>query len=188
MSGEGQISIDKAGRIDFVPLTAGDLPLILRWLAEPHVKRFYPEPFDTLEGAADYYGLRIDGDEPCLQHLARLDGAPFGFIQCYRLLDYPDYAALVGVEGGIGVDLYIGDPALVGRGLGRAMLAAYLRMVASPAYPDEPRAYIAHAFDNAAALACSLSVGFKPVREVVEDGVLELLLCLERGDLLTSKH
>jgi aminoglycoside 6'-N-acetyltransferase len=105
MSGEGQISIDKAGRIDFALLTVNDLPLIMRWLAEPHVKRFYPEPFDTLEGAADYYGLRIDGDEPCLQHVAHLDGAPFGFIQCYRLLDYPDYAALVGVEGGIGVDL-----------------------------------------------------------------------------------
>ena len=63
------------------------------------------------------------------------------------------------------------------------MLAAYLRDVAFPAYPDETLAYIAHEPENAAALACSRAVGFQPLRFIWEDGVKDQLLVLRREDL-----
>jgi aminoglycoside 6'-N-acetyltransferase len=170
--------------IRFRPLAFTDLPMLTGWLAEPHVRRFYQKQPITLAEVAEEYGPTIRGEEPSLSHIALSEGRPFGYIQCYANMAYPDYAATIGVDHGISVDLYLGDPAFVGGGYGRAMLAAYLRDVAFPAHPDETLAYIAHEPDNLAALACSQAVGFKPLRFVWEDGVKDQLLALRREDLV----
>jgi aminoglycoside 6'-N-acetyltransferase len=173
-------------QVAFRPLEFADCPLLTRWLMEPHVRRFYQrEPINLAEVEAEY-GPTIRGEEPSLSHLAFSDGAPFGYVQCYANMAYPDYAETIGVDHGVSIDLYIGEPAFVGRGVGRAMLAAYLADVAFPAYPDEDLAYIAHEPDNLAALACSLAVGFKPLRRIVEDGVVDQLLVLARDELVDS--
>jgi len=185
MSGLGS---ESASAIAFRPLQFDDCPLLTRWLAEPHVRKFYQRDPITLAEVEAEYGPTIRGEEPSLSHLAFSDGAPFGYIQCYANMAYPDYAETIGVDHGVSVDLYIGDPAFVGRGFGRAMLAGYLARVAFPAYPAEDLAYIAHETDNLAALACSLAVGFKPLRRVVEDGVVDQLLVLRRADLPDSSR
>jgi aminoglycoside 6'-N-acetyltransferase len=184
MSAPGRPSVPS---IAFRPLALDDAPLLTRWLAEPHVRRFYQKQPITLAEVEEEYGATIRGEEPSLSHIAASDGVPFGYIQCYANMAYPDYAETIGVDHGVSVDLYIGDPAFVGRGFGRAMLAGYLARVAFPAYPREELAYIAHEPDNAAALACSLAVGFKPLRHIVEDGVLDQLLVLRREDLVISR-
>jgi hypothetical protein len=61
------------------------------------------------------------------------------------------------------------------------MLGSYVRDVAFPLYPDESRCYIAHAHDNAAALACSRAAGFRDTGDFIEDGVDMRLLVIERG-------
>jgi len=81
---------------------------------------------------------------------------------------------------GISVDLFIGDPACLRRGLGQAALGAYLRQVAFPAYPGETRAYIGHELINTAALKCSQAVGFKPLRSFLEDGLEMMLLAFDK--------
>jgi aminoglycoside 6'-N-acetyltransferase len=170
--------------IEFRPIQLGDCPLLTRWLAEPHVRGFYQKEAITLAEVEEEYGPTIRGEEPSLSHIASSAGAPFGYIQCYANMAYPEYAETIGVDHGISVDLYVGDPAFVGRGFGRAMLAGYLRQVAFPAYPDEGLAYIAHEPENLGALACSQAVGFRPLRQIVEDGVLDQLLVLRREDLV----
>jgi len=172
-----------AAAITFRPLAFADCALLTLWLAEPHVRRFYQKQPITLVEVEAEYGPTIRGEEPSLSHIAAAGGVPFGYIQCYANMAYPDYADTIGVDHGVSVDLYIGDPAFVGRGFGRAMLAGYFARVAFPAYPDEMLAYIAHEPDNLAALACSLAVGFKPLRQIVEDGVVDQLLVLRRADL-----
>ncbi|HXQ17674.1 MAG TPA: GNAT family N-acetyltransferase [Caulobacteraceae bacterium] len=169
--------------IAFRPLELADCPLLTRWLAEPHVRRFYQREPITLAEVEAEYGPTIRGEEPSQSHIATCDGAPFGYIQCYANMAYPQYAETLGVDHGVSVDLYIGDRAFVGRCFGRAMLAGYLARIAFPAYPDEDLAYIAHEPDNLAALACSRGVGFKPLRHIVEDGVVDQLLVLRREDL-----
>ncbi len=171
--------------IRFEPLSFGHLEMVTGWLAEPHVRRFYQKEPTTLAEVAAEYGPVIRGEEPSLSHIASSDGRPFGYIQCYANKAYPDYAAILGVDHGVSVDLYIGDPTFVGRGFGRAMLAGYLRRVAFPTYPDEGVAYIAHEPGNLPALACSRSVGFRPLRTIWEDGVEDLLLSLRREQLTT---
>ncbi|HLY77868.1 MAG TPA: GNAT family N-acetyltransferase [Caulobacteraceae bacterium] len=172
--------------VEFRPLAFADCRLLTRWLMAPHVRRFYQKEPITLAEVEAEYGPTIRGEEPSLSHIASSAGAPFGYIQCYANMAYPEYAETIGVDHGISVDLYVGEPAFVGRGFGRAMLASYLAQVAFAAYPDEDLAYIAHEPANLAALACSQAVGFKPLRQIVEDGVVDQLLVVSRADLAES--
>ncbi len=168
--------------VRFRPVAETDFPLMTGWLAQPHVRAFFQRKPTDLEEVAAKYGPRVRGEAPTRCHLA-LDaaGRPFGYLQCYRNLDWPDWAAEINVDGGLSIDLYIGDPGLVGRGFGQAMLAGYVREVAFPLYPDETDCFIAHAHDNAAALACSRAVGFRDVGSFVEDGVDMRLLLIDRA-------
>jgi aminoglycoside 6'-N-acetyltransferase len=168
--------------VGFRPVSEADFPLMTGWLAQPHVRTFYQKEPIGLDEVAAKYGGRVRGEDPTRCHLA-LDGSgrPFGYLQCYRNLDWPDWAEEIAVDGGLSIDLYIGDPALVGGGYGRAMLGGYVRDVAFPLYPDETRCFIAHAHDNEAALACSRSVGFRDVGSFVEDDIDMRLLLIERG-------
>ncbi|WP_340646432.1 GNAT family N-acetyltransferase [Phenylobacterium sp.] len=164
--------------ITFRTLAAADFSMLTDWLAEPHVRRFVQKTPMSLEEVTAKYGPRVRGEQPLICHIASLDGAPFGYLQAYRNRDWADYAQIMGHADGVSLDLHIGDPAFVGRGLGRAMLGGYVGEVALPHYAER-RAYIAHDLDNAAALACSRSVGFKPLAQFLEDGEVKQLLRLE---------
>jgi aminoglycoside 6'-N-acetyltransferase len=170
--------------IAFRPVDEWDFPLLTDWLAEPHVRRFYQKTSITLEDVASEYGPSVRGEEPGTCHLAICAGKPFAYLQCYRNADYREWADLIGVDGGISVDIFIGDSTYLRKGFGRAALSGYLRRVAFPYYNREPRAYIAHEQVNTAALGCSQAVGFHPIRAFLEDGVEMLLLTADRSSLL----
>jgi aminoglycoside 6'-N-acetyltransferase len=172
--------------IAFRPVEERDFPLLTAWLAEPHVRRFYQKTSVTLEDVALEYGPCVRGEEPGVCHLAISAGTPFAYLQCYRNTDYREWAELIGVDGGISVDLFIGDSTYLRKGFGRAALSGYLLRVAFPYYNRETRAYIAHAQVNRAALGCSQAVGFHPIRAFLEDGVEMLLLTADQNSL--SQH
>lgn len=116
-------------------------------------------------------------------HLAISAGNPFAYLQCYRNADYREWVDLIGVDGGISVDLFIGDSTYLRKGLGRASLSLYLQQVAFPYYSGETRAYIAHEQRNTAALCCSRAVGFRPLRAFLDDGCEMLLLATDRSSM-----
>lgn len=116
--------------ISFRPLARDDLPLLHRWLNEPHVARWYynydGEP-QTPENIAAKYAPRIDGTDPTRAFIIEIDGHPAGYIQAYRIGDWEPYAGAVGVdEVAAGVDLYIGEPDLAHRGLGSRIIERFL--------------------------------------------------------------
>jgi len=144
-------------------------------------RRFYQKTPVTRAELAAKYGPAVRGEEPTLCHMAlHDDGTPFAYLQCYRNLAYPDWSGIIGVEDGVSIDLYIGDPAFLHRGLGRAALAGYLRQVAFVRYPGERRAYIGHEPANVSALRCSEAAGFRRLRTFLEDGIEMILLAAER--------
>ncbi|GAB2877819.1 GNAT family N-acetyltransferase [Streptomyces mayteni] len=112
----------------FRRVTESDFPLLRGWLAEPHVARWWHHE-TTPEAVARDFGPAARGEEPSDDLLALLDGRPIGLVQRCAFADYPEYraelAAVVPVpEGAVTLDYLIGDPALVGRGLGSAMISA----------------------------------------------------------------
>jgi len=106
------------GSLAVRPLTRSDFPLMQRWLGEPHVQRWWNQPLD-LPGVKKKYAPRVAGIEPTHMFIIAHDEIPIGFIQWHRWADYPEHAARLGVEAqAAGLDLAIGDPLMIGRGLG----------------------------------------------------------------------
>jgi len=104
-----------------------DLPLLSRWLSTPHVQLWWREPGDA-DAIDAAYRPAIDGADPTELLVAELDGRPIGMLQRYRLAENPEYQRALGPAGvpssAAGLDYLIGDPDLIGRGLGPMMIAA----------------------------------------------------------------
>jgi aminoglycoside 6'-N-acetyltransferase len=162
--------------ITYRPLAEEDLPLMATWLGRPHVRAFFQREPITTEAVAAKYGAYIRREQPTHASLALLDGRPFAYLQCYRVADWPDFQATIAVDEGVSVDLFIGEADLIGRGLGRRMLAGYVDQVALPLHPGETVCWIGHELDNIAARRCSAAAGFAPVREYDEEGRTYILM------------
>lgn len=79
-----------------------------------------------------------------------------GLVQLYLWREHPAEAGAVDARSDeIGVDFLLGEPDLVGRGVGRAMLAAFLENVA-PARPVR----VDVDTDNRRSLRCLKNLGF----------------------------
>ena len=133
-----------------------DLPLLNRWKARPHVAAWWDdEPFD-----AD------DLDEPgyCLWIVATRD-RPIAMLQEYRIHDHADHHLAALPEGAIGIDLFIGEPDMVGLGHGPALVRAHAAMRFAegvPAIGTDPHP------DNARAIAAFTRAGFVTISAAVE--------------------
>ncbi len=120
----------------FAPLRKADLPLAERWLRQPHVRRWWDEgeagyPAGTLAE----YREAIDGADPTRMFVITIDGRPAGLIQSYLIGDHPDYAAALALEWpAVGVDVFIGEPGLLGLGHGPALLRRFVRDVVFAEY------------------------------------------------------
>jgi aminoglycoside 6'-N-acetyltransferase len=103
-----------------------DFPLLSRWLAQPHVARWWNHE-TSLDAVERDFGPSARGEEPNEDWLAILDGKPLGLVQRSRLIDYPEdlaeFAAIVTVpDNALTIDYLIGEPDQVGRGLGSRMI------------------------------------------------------------------
>jgi aminoglycoside 6'-N-acetyltransferase len=106
-------------RYAFRKMTADDLPMIKRWLAEPHVREWWGDP------AEQYALVSGDLDEPAMdQYIVSADGSAFGYLQCYDLTAWNSGFGEQ-PKGTRGVDLFIGEADMIERGHGSAMLRAF---------------------------------------------------------------
>jgi aminoglycoside 6'-N-acetyltransferase len=109
-----------AERYQFRPMTAADLPLVRRWLATAHVAQWW--------GDADEQFALVSGDldQPAMdQFIVAIDDRPFGYLQCY---DLTAWNSGFGPQplGTRGIDQFIGEPDMIGRGHGSAFIRAFV--------------------------------------------------------------
>ena len=170
--------------IEIRPFTATDLPLLHEWLGREHVRRWWGEP-GPYEQTVEYYLPAIEGREPTDLFAAVLSGRDIGLAQTYLVTDYPDYAAVVGLDDGVaGLDLFVAEAELTGRGVGTAVIGKVVGDVvfgragttACIADPDVRNLASIRAFEKA---------GFSRVRDLLdpEDGELHALMRLDRPGL-----
>jgi len=149
---------------DFPTLTETDLPLIRRWLLEPHVSRWWADPpRDTYpDDELDKYRTRVRGDDDRTQiFFIRDRGRPIGFIQCYAIADDRAYADALALETpAAGIDLFIGEPAEIGRGHGPRLIRAFLRDVVFARY-DVDECVIGPSAKNTSAIRAYEKAGFR---------------------------
>jgi aminoglycoside 6'-N-acetyltransferase len=166
-------------QLSFRPLTLADLDDIRRWLNTPHVYEWWgvssgPGSLggagaDAATAAAVYekYAPGIATDEATThRHLIEIGGRAVGLIQHYRLDDEPEYAVAIGETepGAAGIDLFIGELDVVGRGVGARVLDAYTRTVVF-ADPRVTRAVGGPHPDNTRSCRAFEKAGFVAVRE-----------------------
>ena len=104
----------------FRPMIAADLPLIQRWLDLPHVKEWWGDPHQQ------YALVSGDLDEPAMdQYIVSMAGHAFGYLQCYDLSAWNSgFGAQP--QGSRGIDLFIGEPDMIERGHGSALIRAFV--------------------------------------------------------------
>jgi len=151
--------VDPDQRIVLRPMTRGDLPIVAGWLRQDHVRRWWGNDGATDEQVAARYGPRVDGTTPTRMWVVDLNGHSIGFVQDYRIRDYPDVALLTPGPDAIGLDYVIGVPAWVGRGLGARILWTWM-VRARDRFPDATAYFAAPDHANAASLRILGKAGF----------------------------
>jgi RimJ/RimL family protein N-acetyltransferase len=107
----------------FTPLRPADLPRLRLWLMMPHVRAWWGDPETGIREIRRL--MASDWAEPML---VAWQGRQIGYLQAYDAQTYdrpsaaPDEAA---IPGSFGIDLFIGEPSYVGKGLGTAFVGAY---------------------------------------------------------------
>jgi RimJ/RimL family protein N-acetyltransferase len=136
----------------------------------PHVRRWYDDvatdvyPDDTISE----YRAAMRGEDPTDLFLIRLEGRPIGQLQSYMIDDHPEYATMVALgRPAFGIDLFIGEPDLVGKGHGPALIRAFLHDVAFPRYRVE-LCVIGPTRSNAAAIRAYEKAGFRFLKTYLE--------------------
>src|ERR1017187_8086487 len=131
----------------FHPMSAADLPRVRRWLETPDVVRWWGQPDQQ------YALVSGDLDHPDMdQFIVGLGDHPFGYIQCYAL---GTWSQGLGSHPAAtrGIDQFIGEPDMIGRGHGSGFIRQFAdtllssgipRVVTDPD-PDNGRAVRAYA-------------------------------------------
>ncbi|MGH9091200.1 MAG: GNAT family N-acetyltransferase [Acidimicrobiales bacterium] len=110
--------------VELRAMREADLAVVRAWLAEPHVARWFLAG-STVDREVEALRRCVSGEDPTHSAVALAGGRAVGWCQWYRCHDYPDHERGVGARpGDAGIDYAIGDPTLVGRGLGTALVAA----------------------------------------------------------------
>lgn len=160
LSGEvKQFLVDHDNRVTVRAMTRGDLPDVTRWRQTDHLHRWWASDGEpTAERVAEQYGPSIDGMTPTRMWIAEVNGRSVGFLQDYRIGDYPDYAVLGPDPEGIGVDYALSEE-WSGRGLGAQVLWAWM-IRARHRFPDATTFFAAPDHRNTASLRMLAKAGF----------------------------
>ena len=136
----------------FRPFTRKDLKLMARWLAEPHVAKWWGAKDDGLAEIEDH--IDSISVEP---FIVELNGKPVAYVQSYDPHMEDDHPYQDQPFGTLGIDLSIGDPVLIGKGHGPRMIDAFVAMLFEEGCP---RVIIDPDPSNAAAIQAYEKSGF----------------------------
>jgi aminoglycoside 6'-N-acetyltransferase len=167
--------------LGFRPPERTDFVLLQRWLCSPHVAQWW-ERLETQEDIEREFGPCVDGKDPTLVFVIVLGGRDIGIIQTYLLSDNPQYEAAVQVRDAAGVDLFIGAQALLDSGLGRRILAKFVRDVGWSTYPAVKRYIAGPSEKNVRSLRAFEAAGFefRHLASVPDEPEPEAVMVLER--------
>ena len=181
--------------IAFRRLAESDLPMVHRWLNEPGVVRWWEGEDVSWDAVVRDYG---PANNDTTEHwIASLDGRDVGWIQCYPA-DDPDaedesrHWWQFGVQrSAAGIDYLIGDPGDRGRGLGSAMIRAFVIDIVFGRHPDWPQACASPYAANTASWRALERAGFRYAGTFEDeddkdgDGPCRLMVA-ERSELLAG--
>jgi aminoglycoside 6'-N-acetyltransferase len=154
----------------FRPMTTSDLPLVRRWLAEPHVVQWWGNTLEQFELVSG--DLEVEAME---QFVVAINDCPFGYLQCYDPEVWPENGLGDHPRGTRGIDQFIGEQDMVDRGHGSAFIRTFIdRLLAAGA----PRVITDPDPANGRAIRAYEKAGFRRQHLVdTPDGTALLMVC-----------
>ena len=139
----------------FRPLSISDLPLVGQWLSHPHVAEWWGDPVPALAAIKDHLA------DPAMNlFIVSFGDMPIGYQQSYDPHAEPDHPLHDQPIGTLGIDQFIGEPALIGRGHGSAFIRAFVEQSFAAGVP---RAVTDPNPRNARAIRAYAKAGFYPI-------------------------
>ena len=135
-------------RYRFRPATADDLPVLNAWKRRPHVAEWWDGP---------PYGVADLRDPRVAMRVVEADGTPFAFAQDYDVHGWAGHHFGHLPPGSRGMDQFVADPAMIGRGHGAAFVA---QRMAAPFARGAPALAVDPHLGNARAIAAYRRAGF----------------------------
>jgi aminoglycoside 6'-N-acetyltransferase len=148
--------------MSFRRLQRADFPLLLGWESQAHVTPYWGPPPDQARLESEY-GPAIDGAEPTEIFLAEHDGKPVGLVQRYKNRDHPDWDVQIKTPDAAGIDYYIGEPDLIGQGVGPELIAAFVDQLFSD-WPDIEHVVVGVLQENRRSWRALEKAGFERIR------------------------
>ena len=106
----------------FRPFIFDDLSMLAGWLETPEILRWWGDNREQLALIAE------DLDEPLMrQWLAEHEGKPLSYLQAYPAGAWPQAHLMHLPITGEAIDVFVGDPTMIGRGHRRAFLRNFAK-------------------------------------------------------------
>ena len=167
-----------------------DYGLFVRWRNEPHVAEWWTTDDDptptTPERVAEKYGPRIEDAAWVTSCIISLGDRPVGYIQFYPWDAEAGAAVEMGIPviaGSFGLDIFIGEPDVIDRGVGSRVVALLARHLFEER--DATAIALLTPVGNTRAHRAYERAGFRKVRQAPDDMVngerrMSWLMVLER--------
>ncbi|MDW2885976.1 GNAT family N-acetyltransferase [Exiguobacterium artemiae] len=152
-------------------MTNNDFGLMVKWLTDQTVLQFYEEPPSDLDRVMDKYGPRIKGDHYVTPCIVEYKNEPIGYIQYYQIqeTDLKKYG-LPNNQTIYGMDQFIGDSRLWGKGIGSVMI----RMMLDDLWVNKGalKVVLDVKKTNTRAISSYKKCGFTQIKELNHDSIL----------------
>jgi RimJ/RimL family protein N-acetyltransferase len=169
-----------AQALKFRPLAIEDLPMLHAWLQRPHVAQWWHNPATLVELERDYLPVAMN-ESSTRAYIAVLDGEPIGFMQSYVALGSGEgWWAGEADPGTRGIDQFLADVELLGRGLGSSMINAFVEQLFQD--PAVTKVQADPSPGNERAIRCYRRAGFVVHGEIITPDGLALLMLRYRPD------
>lgn len=148
--------------IRFELLKAADIPLLTRWLQEPHVRPFWKG--EPSEAAADAHYLSVN--RKIFGFVVYMNDHPVGFVQCQNIGSEHQFYAWASSAGETwGMNLLIGEAALTGISLAQSVIEQFIcKMIFE--HPKVSLILVDPNVDNKRAIRAYAKADFHPVLEL----------------------
>lgn len=146
--------------VGFRPMAEADFAQVARWQSAPHVAQWWDARSRDESAVRERYLPRVRGEVPVRMWVVEIDGRAAGMLQDYPVGLYDDYAAKTQGPDAVGFDYLLGDPALVGKGLGTRLVWEFCRDVLRRDHPDSQHILASPSHRNTASRRVLAKCGF----------------------------
>lgn len=155
--------------IGFKRISISDLEYMHKWLNCDYVIEWYSKKLWAFKEIEEKYIPYINNEQPTQGYIILYSNIPIGYIQTYKIHDYPDYAKFVDIsENASGLDVFIGEHEYFHKGLGKHIISRFLKEIIFT-LSDSVSCILGPEPKNKVAIRTYESVGFKYVKTIQID-------------------